>query len=81
MLNRIKDSQAGIRAIARQQDHLYPVLPLQLLIEAQQFLHHWKSFTGLQWLLLVFDLIMGVSLQTLLFINLVTVVKIKQGAR
>ena len=78
MLDGIEDAQAGISAIARQQDH-FDVLFVGA-VEPQKFLHQPERGSFGEKLVLVFDLIALVGVHALLDEDAVTLREIEQRA-
>ena len=78
--NRVENPQPSIGAIAREKDHLN-ARGLDEFIEIKQFVHKTESIARSKWLVLVGDLILLISLEALLFKDLMALAEIEQGAR
>src|SRR5690554_558497 len=81
MFDRVKYTQAGIRAVARQENHLDSRLAAQTFVNSQQLFNHGKSITGFQNVVFMFYLIARVSIKPFVNKHLVTVIKVEQCTR
>ena len=81
MLNGVENPQPGVCTIARQQKYLYFYPVFEQLIQTQQFLHQGKGHAGFQDLVFTLDLVVTISIHTLLLEYLVRGVQVKQGPR
>lgn len=73
----IEDPETGIGGITREQDHFHAFLTYQG-IQVKQLLYQVKGIARFKYLVLVFNLVMAVSINTLLDINTVTIIQVEQ---
>ena len=80
VLNRVEGAQAGVGAVARDQNHLDALL-LEGAVQRQEFFHQGKGIAGGEYLVLMLDLVLAIGLDALAFINLVAVAQVEQRPR
>ena len=80
MLDGVENAQAGVGAVAGQQDHFDPRMLGSVVVQTEQLAYQRKSHAGAQVLLLACDLVLGVSRQPLRFEDLVALTEVEQRA-
>jgi len=76
----IEDAQPCVGTVARQQDDLDTGLSQQF-VQRQKLVHQHEGIAWLQWFILVGYLVLLVGLKAMLLVNLMTLIKVEQGAR
>ena len=76
----IENAQAGIRGVARHQNHLDLGAVRPSIVQRQQLAHHIERHAFFQHLVLMLDLIPAIRRQALALVHLMALIQIEQGA-